>query len=121
MNTQILRETLSDAIRYWEPRRLVYNVVLGAIVLTYFGLNYPGSKTFLLSLNGILFVFILAVLANAAYCAAYLADLFAQLSGFQPGWRKYRWILLVTGILFAGAITRFFAMALFASSSSSNS
>ena len=114
-----LRDTFTDAIKYWEPRRLIYNVVLGAIVLTYFGLNYPSSKTFLFSLDGILFIFILAVLANVAYCAAYLADVFAQLSGFQAGWRKYRWILLVSGILFAGAITRFFAMGLFSASAAS--
>jgi hypothetical protein len=121
MNALPIRETLTDSIKYWEPRRLVYNIVLGAIVLTYFGLNYPGSKALLFSLNGILFIFILSVLANVAYCAAYLVDVFAQLSGFQAGWRKYRWILLVVGILFAGAITRFFAMGLFSSSPSSNS
>ena len=72
-----LRESLTDAIRYWEPRRILYNAVLAATVLTYFGLNYPASKESLLSVNGALFIFILAVLANVAYCSAYLADIFA--------------------------------------------
>jgi hypothetical protein len=73
-----LRESLTDAIRYWEPRRILYNVVLAAVVLTYFGLNYPASKESLLSVNGALFIFILIVLANVAYCAAYVADIFAH-------------------------------------------
>jgi hypothetical protein len=113
MDPRDFRETLTDAIRYWEPRRILYNVVLAATVLTYFGLNYPTSKESLLSANGALLIFILAVLANVAYCVAYIADIFAQLSGFRLVWVKYRWILLMVGILFAGTITRFFALAMF--------
>jgi len=115
MDLREFRESLTDAIRDWEPRRILYNVVLAAIVLTYFGLNYPASKESWLSLNGGLFIFMLAVLANVAYCAAYVADIFAQSSGFRLVWVKYRWILLIIGILFAGTITRFFALAMFAS------
>lgn len=121
MNALPLRETLTDSIKYWEPRRLIYNAVLAAIVLTYFAINFPTSKNLLFSLNGMLLIFILAVLANIAYCAAYLADVFAQLSGFQATWRRYRWILLTIGIVFAGAITRFFAMGLFSSQGSPRS
>ena|SRR5579863_418514 len=109
------RESLTDAISYWEPRRILYNVVLAATVLIYFGRNYPASKESLLSPDGALFIFILAVLANVAYCAAYIADIFAQLSGFRLIWLKYRWILLMVGIFFAGTITRFFALAMFSS------
>jgi hypothetical protein len=32
MDAQAFRGSLTDAIRYWEPRRSVYNVVLAAIV-----------------------------------------------------------------------------------------
>lgn len=28
-----LRDALSDAIRYWESRRIVYNVALAAVVV----------------------------------------------------------------------------------------
>lgn len=44
MDGQILRESVTAAIRYWEPRRLVYNAVLAAIVLIYFGLQLPPDK-----------------------------------------------------------------------------
>ena len=109
MDAEAAREAATDAIRYWEPRRLAYNGVLTAVVLIYFGLGYPESKA-ALSVDTILFVFLLAVLANVAYCAAYVVDVFAQVSGFRDAWRKYSWTLFGIGTLFAAVITRFFVM-----------
>lgn len=111
-----MRESLTDAIHYWEPLCLAYNAVLAAIVLIYFGIGYPASRG-QVSVDSILFVFLLAVLANVAYCAAYLIDLFAQSSGYRDTWRKKRWVLFVIGLLFARVLTRFWAVAMFASSS----
>jgi hypothetical protein len=110
-----LRETITDALRYWEPRRLIFNAVLACIVLGYFAAAWPESRS-AVTLNGVLFLFILAVLANVCYCAAYLGDLFVQFSGFTAVWQKGRWILFVVGTLFAAAITRFFAMGFFSNS-----
>jgi|SRR5579864_6841947 hypothetical protein len=112
MDVQSLRDSLTDAIRYWEPRRLTYNALLAAVVATYFVLDYPRSKT-ALSLDMALLLFLLGVLANVAYCAAYVVDLFAQASGFRDQWRTYRWILFSIGVLFAGVLTRFWAVGLF--------
>jgi hypothetical protein len=116
MDAQSFRESLADAIRYWEPLRLIYNAVLAIIVLAYFWLAYPASKAEL-SLDSILFIFLLAVLANVAYCSVYLVDIFAQTSGYRETWRKSRWVLFAIGLLFAGVITRFWAFAMFASPS----
>ena len=116
MDAQSLRESLTDAIRFWEPLRLAYNATLAVIVLIYFWLGYPASKT-ALSVNTFLFIFLLAVLANVAYCAAYLVDVFAQASGYRETWRKNRWVLFAIGLLFAGVLTRFWAAAMFSSSS----
>jgi hypothetical protein len=69
MDAQTFRESVTAAIRYWESRRLIYNGVLAAVVLTYFGLGYPYSKSNV-SLDLVLYLFLLAVLANVAYCAA---------------------------------------------------
>jgi hypothetical protein len=66
-----LKGRITDAIRYWEPRRLAYNAVLFVVVLFYFVKDYPASKQ-ALSLDEILVVFVLTVLANVAYCAAYV-------------------------------------------------
>ena len=107
-----LREMVTDAIRYWEPRRILYNAVLALIVIGYFCGSWPRSRA-TLSFDGFLFVFILAVVANLCYCAAYIADIFAQFSGFRVIWLRWRWLLLVLGILFAGIITRFFALGFF--------
>lgn len=116
MDTPSFRESLTDAIRYWEPLRLAYNAALAIIVLVYFWIGYPASKSDL-SVNSILVIFLMAVLANVAYCAVYLVDLFAQASGFRETWRKNRWILFAIGLLFAGVLTRFWALAMFASPS----
>jgi hypothetical protein len=116
MDSYFMR-SLTDAIRYWEPRRILYNAVLAGVVLFYFRLGYPASRKNL-TLDGVLIVFLLAVLANVAYCAAYVPDIFVQSSGYQTNWRKYRWIVFTVGLAFAAILTRFFAMGMFASASS---
>lgn len=115
MDSQTFRESVTGAIRYWEPRRVVYNLVLAAVVLIYFGIYYPATRSFL-SIDSGLFLFLLVVLANVAYCAAYPVDIFVSASGYRDQWRKYRWIIFVTGVLFAAIITRFFALGMFAGS-----
>ena len=112
MEPPTLREAVTDALRYWEPRRLVYNAVLAVTVLFYFVRAYPSSKS-VLQLDSILGLFLLAVLANVAYCAAYIADVFAQWSSYRDFWRRYRWIILVVGMLFAAILTRFFSLGMF--------
>ena len=86
-----VREAVSDSLRYWEPRRIVYNAVLALIVLTYFVLNWPHSGR-----------------------AVSLGDVFVQVSGFRAAWQNWRWVLFAIGVAFAAIITRWFAMAFFA-------
>lgn len=97
---------------YWEPRRILYNGALGLVVLGTVAAHWPQSKL-QLSIPMALLVFVLAVLANVCYCAAYIPDLFAQSSGFRDLWVRVRWIVLALGIAFAGALAWFFAEALF--------
>ena len=112
MDAQILRDSVTDAIRYWEPRRLLYNLVLAAIVLSYFGMYYPTTKS-LLSIDSVLFLFLLVVLANVAYCTAYLVDIFVSASSYRDQWKKHRWVLFLIGLLFAAIITRVFSLGMF--------
>ena len=58
----------------------------------------------------------LAVIANIAYCTAYVVDIFVQASGFRELWQRYRKLLFVIGTLFAAIITRFIAMGMFGTS-----
>jgi hypothetical protein len=112
MDTSSLREYATDAIKFWEPRRVIYNLVLAGIVIRYFGVGYPASKASL-SIDFLLGLFLLAVIANVAYCAAYLVDIFAQASGFRELWQRYRWLLFAIGTTFAAILTRFVAMGMF--------
>ncbi len=96
------REIMTDALRYWEPRRVIYNAVLAGIVVYHFTAN---RTPFRLILNvTIHWFFLLAVLANLAYCAAYIADIPVQFSGFRPVWKRYRWILFLVGLALASII-----------------
>jgi len=107
-----MREYFTNAISFWEPRRVIYNAVLATIVIAYFAIGYPASKG-LLSIDFILGLFLLAVVANIAYCAAYLVDVFVQASGFREVWQRSRWVLFAIGTAFAAIITRFVAMGMF--------
>ncbi len=112
MDAPTLRDHFTDAIRFWEPRRVIYNGVLALIVIIYFATGYPSSKS-VLSVDFVLGLFLLAVAANVAYCAAYLVDIFVQGSGFREVWQRSRWILFAIGTTFAAIITRFIAMGMF--------
>jgi len=112
MENENWREYLADAIRYWEPRRILYNVVLAVVVIAHFVHGLPLSKTSF-QFNSLLFLFVLAVLANVAYCAAYLPDVFAQMSNLRDSWLRFRWVLLVIGIAFAAVLTHFFSVTMF--------
>jgi len=107
-----LREVATDALRYWEPRRALYCIILAAVVINYYFAGLPGSAA-KINIDSLLVIFALAVVANVCYCAAYIVDAFIQLSGFRSLWRQWRWLLLFVGISFAATITRFIAMGYF--------
>ncbi len=112
METIQWREFLSNAIRYWEPRRILYNLVLAVIVVVHYVLGLPFSKS-ALQFNTLLLLFALAVLANVAYCAAYIPDVFAQMSGLRDSWLRFRWVVFVVGLAFAAVLAHFFALSMF--------
>src|SRR5438128_8530647 len=97
MSSVTFRDAVTNAIRYWEPRRIVYNVLLALIVISYFVYfrkSSPSTKT-KISFDGVLGLFLLAVLANAAYCAACPVDIFAQWSSCRESYLRFRWLLFL--------------------------
>jgi hypothetical protein len=108
MSQVTARDALSEAVRYWEPRRILYNGVLLAVVATVYYANLPGAR-FDLTFDTLQGLFVLAVLANVAYCAAYVADVLAQLTTFRPVWLRFRWALLLVGLAFASVLANFFS------------
>jgi hypothetical protein len=112
MNIDNAKSYLTNAISFWEIRRIIYNAVPGAIVIGYFVASLPGSLQ-LITPDVIFALFILAVLANIAYCAAYLVDFVVQMSGFRELWLRLRWILFLIGLAFASILTRWFTVGVF--------
>jgi len=106
------RDAISSSIRYWEPRRLIFNGVLLVVVVASFFAAWPTSKM-AVNLELALSLFILATLANVAYCAAYVPDLALQFSTFRESWLRWRWVLLTLGTLFGAALAYFFTRGLF--------
>ncbi|HLV95060.1 MAG TPA: hypothetical protein VKS44_07695 [Candidatus Acidoferrales bacterium] len=97
---------LADAGRYWERRRVIYNVVLGAVVVLWLTVTWPHFQPAFTWLN-LLRLTGLALIANLLYCAAYLVDIPMQLSAVGTGWRNRRWTLWLLGTIFAFVLTNY--------------
>jgi len=100
------KQSVADALRYWEPRRILYNAVLTAAAVLWVVLTWPHFRPVQWmgvppgeAYPALVILLILAFLANVCYCAAYIVDIPLQLTFAM--WRKYRWALLLTGTLFA--------------------
>ena len=95
-----------DALRFWEPRRILYNAILTGVVLAWILLSWPHFEP-ALKFQNFLIMLALAGIANVCYCAAYLADLPMQSSLFRTAWRQRRWILWLAGMCFAVLIANY--------------
>jgi hypothetical protein len=101
----------ADAMRYWEPRRLVYNTVMLLVVFAHYFAGWPDSRA-ALTRDTLFMLFVLAVLANIAYCAAYAVDLFVQYSDLRQAWSRWRGLLLAIGTAFAAILAHYFSLAI---------
>jgi hypothetical protein len=95
-----LRTIFADAARFWEPRRILYNLVLTAVVGVWIVASWPHFRpAFTLPSLGALVV--LGLLANACYCAAYFIDIPLQRSFPVIRWKPRRAALWWLGMLLA--------------------
>ncbi|MGH8427778.1 MAG: hypothetical protein ACRES7_07325 [Gammaproteobacteria bacterium] len=94
-------ETLRGAIRYWELRRLPYNLALTAVFVAWLAWA-PHFGPF--TQQDLLALFVLALLANACYFAAYAVELVMNRLHLWESWQSKRWILWLAGTLFAVAL-----------------
>jgi hypothetical protein len=94
------RPILSDAIHFWEIRRIFYNLALVAASLVWLIATWPHFRP---AFNLIYLppIAVLALLANVCYCAAYMVDIPMQHSTLSTAWKRYRWVLWLAGTLFA--------------------
>lgn len=89
-----------DALRYWEPRRIVYNLLLVIVCAAWVFLSWPHFRESL-TLQHLLMLTVLALLANACYCAAYPADLFVQRTAARSDFKRWRWVVWTAGTILA--------------------
>jgi hypothetical protein len=101
-----LRPLFLDAIRFWEFRRLFYNLALAAASIAWLLATWPHFRP-AFTLNSLLLLSVLALIANACYCAAYLVDIPMQLSAFSITWKRDRWVFWLVGTLFALVLTNY--------------
>jgi hypothetical protein len=100
------REGFGDAFRYWEPRRIPYNLVLAAVVAGWLVGTWPhfrGSMT----LANLLRLLVLALLANVCYSSAYVVEIPMQHSSLVAKWRPRRWMLWLVGTVLAVAFENY--------------
>lgn len=95
-----VRESLANAGRFWEPRRILYNLVLGSVLAIWLVRTWPHFRD-VMTLMSLAQLAVLALLANVCYSAAYLVDVVLQLTAWGGVWRRRRWALWLMGMLLA--------------------
>jgi hypothetical protein len=100
------REMLADAARFWEPRRIPYNLVLIAIVFTWLVATWPHFRP-ALTLSSLGIFTVLGLIANVCYSVAYLIDIALQTVASRGQWKRRRWILWLAGVMFAIVLTNY--------------
>lgn len=89
---------MRDAVRFWEPRRAIYNAVLAAFVLAWSIGTWPHFKPGMTWPN---FgrVAVLAILANVGYSAAYLVEIAMGTTESGDAWHRGRRIVWIAGLV----------------------
>lgn len=111
MNSDIPSEqhggfSFSDAMRFWERQRLLYNLALAATTTFWMVISWPHFLP-ALKLQSLALLGILALLANLCYCAAYAAEPAIQRRPTVSTRARMRWSLWLVGTLFAILLTSY--------------
>src|SRR5438874_3285261 len=85
---------LINAAHFWEPRRLLYNLLLRGVVVIWVVKTWPHFRP-AMNLAGLGGATVLALLANLCYCAAYLAEILFHNATNSSAWNRQRWAIWV--------------------------
>ena len=91
---------LIEAARFWEPRRVLYNLLLFGVCVIWVVKTWPHFRP-AMTLESLGIMTVLALLANVCYCAAYLAEILIQNATSSALWSRQRWAIWGVGTLFA--------------------
>lgn len=89
-----------DAVRFWEPRRVVYNAVLAVSVLIWLAWSWPHFEP-ATTWGNLGRLAVLAVIANLCYSTAYLVEVAMGSGCRENDWLVGRKIVFVAGLLLA--------------------
>jgi hypothetical protein len=101
-----MNEILRDAVRYWERRRIIYNVILALVFLGWIVLTWPHFSD-APTKQGIIFLIVFGIAANVCYSAVYLIDLPFQSSSIRAQWQRVRFGLWLVGTGVAFVFTNY--------------
>lgn len=96
------RAIWSDCLSYWEPRRIIYNLLLAIVVLLQLAQQHWWGEFLTFAASARLVVAI--ALANLCYTTAHGVDLAVQHSDFRKLWLDYRGVLFVLGSLLGSVL-----------------
>lgn len=97
------RDHIRSAVRFWEFARILYNLALLTLVMILLFVNL-GAVEWSVIVSWAPGMFMLAIVANVLFCAAYPLDLIAQATPLNAYITPIRWTLLVLGTLQAIAL-----------------
>ena len=95
-----LPENVAAALRFWEPRRLTYNLVLAGFVLAWFVGTWPHLRP-VMTILGATQLSVLALIANLLYSVAYAAEFVFQAFGLGPRRFHFRSAIWILGAVLA--------------------
>lgn len=98
-----LKGLMRDAGRYWEPRRLIYNGVLLAVVVLWAVITWPHFRP-AMTWTALGALCVLAVIANVCFSTAYLVEMLFPGAGPRRVWKRWRWVLWLAGTVLAALL-----------------
>lgn len=102
------RTLLTEAVKFWEPARLIYNGWL-LLILTFY-LNRADAFVLLKSSEFLANCTVFAVIANVLYTLAYIPDLALRYTLLSSTAKRVGvWVILALGLIVATIMTRFIA------------
>jgi hypothetical protein len=93
-------------MRFWEPRRILYNAALVGLALGWVVLTWPHFRPAVV-IPHTPEILVLTGLANLCYCAAYLVEICFHQSPARASWLRWRWGLWLAGTLLALLIAQY--------------
>lgn len=100
------RKYFSSAWKFWEPRRAVYNLVLGVFVISWVVATWPHFRP-AFNWGDLGRLLILAAIANVCFSAGYIVDLLAQQISKPSAMWAIRWTTFCVGMAFAILVTNY--------------